>query len=256
MTPRTSNDETHACRPMLLASLFALLSSLPLASSGATQPSVEILDHAIETGSVVVRAREHEAPRALEAESALVELAFASGQRYRAQILSIHDPDSGLSWWTLQETDGGEPTDRISAFRSRYAFYASPSEIVGILLLAPPPSAWLRRSTARASSHEEIRQRAVSTLLETPQALEHRNLKLLRQVSLWDALPIDLYYRPNDANPRFELVVGEIDRLRGEGWELILIGRQGRRARVILDEFFNLVSATELTDNGGSAAER
>lgn len=219
-----------------------------LARPASSQPAAEVRVDAESVQRRTIAATsvpQKAAPAALEAESLLVEVPLPSGKRYPGELTLVREPRSGLFWWHFRGADASTPADRLGDVAARFAFYVSDDELVGIETAAPPPSLWCLRSTARTASLDDGRRIVLRTLARNAAALEKGTARWQRSVSLWKALPHDFYYQPLHAAPRLELAVRSIARADG-GWEVGLEGREGQRARVVLDDLFNLVEAEVL----------
>jgi hypothetical protein len=180
----------------------------------------------------------------LEIGSAALAVRLPSGEPYTGYLITAHQPASRLFWWTLQGAGPGDPENRIENPPAHLTFFASETEILGVELGRAPPSLWILRSATRVDSFDEGLRQAMAEVAAAARSIEQGTARWMRTVSLARVLPSDFYYQPGDAMPALEMRVTAIARRPG-GWMVTLAGREGRAARVLLDDLFVLESAEE-----------
>src|SRR5579872_3475822 len=79
-----------------------------------------------------------------------------------ADILMLHDPQTGLFFWRYQDSDPEHPGSIIERFETDSALYAKDDKLVEFLYLGA--SLWVRESTEKYSTMSDARAALMSRI--------------------------------------------------------------------------------------------
>lgn len=222
---------------------FLLLPYL-VVPAGATEPESFVARKSETKGELAVVSTRGSSVL-MTAKSLVLDLHVGEGAKTGLHVISLYDSETGMFWWTYQRTGSQDPVDRLADFRRRFSLLVTDREILGLELATPPPQMWLLRSSLKVESQEDGERRVFAALGKRREDIRNGTDEVLHEVNLWSHFPTEFFYHPYQAMPELEVEVSSIERHEST-WEIAITGREGRRARIVLDEALDLVQAEEL----------
>lgn len=165
----------------------------------------------------------------------------------KAEVILLHEPRSGLFWWTYQMLDPTQSSEGIAAFQSTFIICITEAKIV--VFNFSKPFVWVRESTEHYSTIEEGRNGVLATLKKTSKEIESGSVEWFRGTNVAKAVGNDFLNLKGSASPFPGPKLREVIRKNGQ-WHLTLDGPNKDSAEVVLGEDYQLISAVRLPDRG------
>ena len=224
---------------LFLAFLFIAASS-PLCDS---RP--QSLEGRIQSSSMQVK--KNGQPVQLDLQDMQVTMPFADGTSGKAEIILLHEPRSGLFWWTYQALDPTQSSEGVAAFQSTSVICVTEEKIV--VFKFRKPFVWVRESTEHYPTIDEGRNSVLATLKKTSKEIETGSVEWFRGTNVAKAVGYDFLHLKGNASPFPGPKLKEVSRKNGQ-WHLTLDGPNKDSAELVLGEDYQLISAVRLPARG------
>src|SRR6185503_753867 len=204
---------------LFLAFLFIAASS-PLCDS---RP--QSLEGRIQSSSMQVK--KNGQPVQLDLQDMQVTMPFADGTSGKAEIILLHEPRSGLFWWTYQALDPTQSSEGVAAFQSTSVICVTEEKIVVF----------------------KGRNSVLATLKKTSKEIETGSVEWFRGTNVAKAVGYDFLHLKGNASPFPGPKLKDVTRKNGQ-WHLTLDGPNKDSAELVLGEDYQLISAVRLPARG------
>lgn len=186
-------------------------------------------------------------PVQVDLQAVQVTMPLADDKSGKAEIILLHEPKTGLFWWTYQALDPNQSSEGIAAFQSTSSICVTEEKIV--VFKFSRPFIWVRESTEHYASIDEGRNSVLATLKKTSKEIETGSVEWFRGINVTKAVGYDFLSLKGSAS----LIPGP--KLRGvtrkdDQWHLTLDGPNKDSAELVLGEDYELISAVLLPARG------
>jgi hypothetical protein len=201
---------------------------------------------AIAAQAATVHIREHSAgPRTAHVlkqgqriEIPAVEMQVAIGSDANlADILLLHDPQTGLFLWRYQESDPDNPGSILERFEKESVLVAKEDKLVEFLFLGA--TLWVQESTENYATMSDARAAVISRMERYGADISHVVQQSYQEISLAQVLGPDFLRDRQNPDPARAPKLREVS-APGAKWRLVLDGPNGDTAVVTLGEKYQV----------------
>jgi hypothetical protein len=154
-----------------------------------------------------------------------------------AEILMVHDPQTGLFLWRYQEHDPDIPGGILERFEKDAAVVAKEDKLVEFQFLGA--TLWVRESTERYSTMSEGEAALISRIERYGADISHVVLQSYQEINLAQALRADFLLDRSNPDPSRAPKLREAS-ASGSKWRVVLDGPNGDTAIINLGEKYQV----------------
>ncbi len=179
-----------------------------------------------------------------ELQNVQLTIPFPNGKIGQADIVMLHEPQSGLFWWRYQAIEPGHfASTWAEDFLSSYKVYITEDKIV--VFTFSRPFVWVRESSEHCSTLAEGQASVLATLKNKSREIQSGTIVWFHGVNVAKALGPSFLILKGSASPFPEPKIREISKRDGE-WRIILDGPNKDAAEVVMSDDYQVVSAARL----------
>lgn len=214
---------------------FCRTAAVILCFAAQSKVAVQIAKGTVQTNPVQVAT--NAGPVQADLREARVALQFPSGKIGFAHVTILYEPKSRLFWWRYQTIESE------MSLPEKFLIYIDQDRVVAFSFSRP--NLWVRESTAHCSSLNDAEAKVLTEIRGRVVEIERGTVQWARPINIGRMLGSDFLALKGSASPFPQPTLREIHKREGQ-WHVILDGPNRDTGEVVLDDKFELISATVL----------
>lgn len=151
-----------------------------------------------------------------------------SGKTVPAEVVMLHDPETGLFWWCYRIVESGADPHSVQGVVQDSILYITDDKIVGFLYSTP--NLWVRESTEHFASIEAGEASVLAELKNRSKQVEEGTSSWFVPINVARLLGPEFLHLKGSASPVPEPKLQQVTRKEGH-WRLTLKGPNKDRVR-------------------------
>jgi len=176
-------------------------------------------------------------------------ITYPSGKTARAEILMLHDPETGLFWWRYLGVEPGGGSHLVQRPIPDSVLYITDDKVVGFSYSTP--NLWVRESTEHFPTIEAGQASVLAELKNRGKQLEEGTSSWFVPINVASSLGPEFLHLKGSASSFPEPKLQQVTRKEGR-WRLTLQGPNKDRVDLVLSDDYKIIDVVRLSSKAKS----